>query len=46
MALSKNQRRNEARRKSETAQKQRKMARLGVTSLPEKPKHASKKKKK
>lgn len=37
--------RAEARKKAEAAQKERKKARLGVESIPDKPKHVSKKKK-
>ncbi len=43
MSISKKAKRAEARRKHEEEQKARKMARLGVSSLPEKPRHKSKK---
>lgn len=43
MSISKKAKRAEARRKHEEEQKARKMARLGVNSLPEKPRHKSKK---
>lgn len=43
MSISKKAKRAEARRKYEEEQKARKMARLGVSSLPEKPRHKSKK---
>lgn len=43
MPISKKAKRAEARRKDEEAKKTKKMARLGVSSLPEKPRHKSKK---
>ncbi len=43
MPISKKAKRAEARRKDEEAKKTKKMARLGVTSLPERSRHKSKK---